>query len=67
MANVIAVTACELFKLDRNHFWEVMKNHPQAYNNIKAMATERVANTNQFIPGISIRDSVRLVFNLKIF
>ncbi|KAH1016337.1 hypothetical protein HUJ04_007576 [Dendroctonus ponderosae] len=58
VANVIAVTACELFKLDRNHFWEVMKNHPQAYNNIKTMATERVANTSQSIADISIRDSI---------
>ncbi|XP_050302727.1 uncharacterized protein LOC126740652 isoform X2 [Anthonomus grandis grandis] len=42
IVNVIAVTPCELFKLERSKFRSILKNHPQIYSEIENNIAENV-------------------------
>ncbi|XP_022838085.1 potassium/sodium hyperpolarization-activated cyclic nucleotide-gated channel 2-like [Spodoptera litura] len=44
-ASAIAVTNCELFRLDREHFETTIAYYPTVYNSIKEVATSRFERT----------------------
>ncbi|KAJ8721927.1 hypothetical protein PYW08_004329 [Mythimna loreyi] len=44
-ASVVAVTNCELFRLDRAHFETTIAHYPTVYNNIKEVALRRFERT----------------------
>ncbi|KAH9635998.1 hypothetical protein HF086_005850 [Spodoptera exigua] len=45
-ASAIAVTNCELFRLDREHFETTIAYYPTVYNSIKEVATSRFDRTS---------------------
>nr|CAI5841127.1 unnamed protein product [Callosobruchus analis] len=47
IATVVAVTACELFKLKRTDFFEVIEPYPEQKQKIIHMALERLLNTDR--------------------
>lgn len=46
-ASVVAVTACELFRLNRSDFFEVMEPFPELMEKIVGMAHERLVGTTK--------------------
>ncbi|CAH1126784.1 unnamed protein product [Ceutorhynchus assimilis] len=47
VATVTAVTACELFKLERKNFTDVVSKYPKLWRHIEKMAIERIAEQMQ--------------------
>nr|CAI5824725.1 unnamed protein product [Callosobruchus analis] len=47
VATVVAVTACELFKLKRTDFFEVIETYPEQKQMIIQMALERLMGTSE--------------------
>nr|CAH7724771.1 unnamed protein product [Callosobruchus chinensis] len=47
VATVVAVTACELFKLKRTDFFGVMETYPEQRQMIVQMALERLLGTTE--------------------
>ncbi|KAF7266819.1 hypothetical protein GWI33_019893 [Rhynchophorus ferrugineus] len=45
VANVVAVSPCEVFRLNRKHFLEVVKNYPVMLKEIHKLALERIAHS----------------------
>ncbi|CAH1127603.1 unnamed protein product [Ceutorhynchus assimilis] len=47
VANVVAITPCELFRLEKTHFTNVMRLYPKILRQIRNDANERIAKTSE--------------------